>query len=68
MKPSSLHPRDITLLKLICKEYNSKQIAEKMDLSNRTVEGYRIALLRKLKKKTSIGLALYAVKHGIVKV
>jgi DNA-binding NarL/FixJ family response regulator len=45
-----------------------KEIAEKMFLSPRTVEGYRDNLFEKLAVKSRVGLVLFAIKNGIVKV
>lgn len=42
------------------------QIADKMNLSVKTIDGYREALFKKLNVKTRVTLALYAVKHGLV--
>jgi DNA-binding NarL/FixJ family response regulator len=42
------------------------QIADKMNLSVKTIDGYREALFKKLGVKTRVTLALYAVKHGLV--
>jgi DNA-binding NarL/FixJ family response regulator len=44
-----------------------KEIGDKMCCSPRTVEGYRNALFEKLELHTRVGLALFAVKHGIFK-
>lgn len=43
-----------------------QQIADKMNLSVKTIDGYREALFKKLGVKTRVTLALYAVKHGLV--
>lgn len=48
-------------------ELTYKEIAEKMFCSPRTVESYRDALFEKLGVKTRLGLALFAVKWGMVK-
>ena len=61
-----LNNREIEFLKLACTEMSYKQIAEKMFLSPRTVEGYRDSLFEKLGAKTRIGLVLFAIKNGIV--
>ena len=57
--------REIEFLKLVCTELVYKEIAEKMFVSVRTVEGYRDALCEKLELKTRVGLAMYAIKNGI---
>ena len=57
--------REIEFLKYACTELAYKEIADKMNVSVRTVEGYRDALCEKLNLKTRIGLAMYAVKNGL---
>jgi DNA-binding NarL/FixJ family response regulator len=66
--PSSLNTREIEFLKLVCTEMTYKEIAEKMFLSARTIDGYRDALFEKLNVKSRVGLVLYAIKHNIVNV
>ena len=61
-----LNDREVEFLKLICTELTFKEIAEKMHISPRTVDGYRDALLEKLQCKTRIGLVIFAIKNGIV--
>ena len=58
--------REAEFLKLICTELTYKEIAEKMMISNRTVEHYRERLFEKLNLKTRIGLAMFAVRNGVV--
>ena len=61
----ALSERDIDFLKLVCTELTYKEIAEKMLLSPRTIDGYRDALFEKLAVRTRVGLAVYAIKQGI---
>ena len=62
-----LTEREIEFLKLACTEMTYKEIAAKMFLSPRTIDGYRDALFLKLDIKTRTGLVIYAIKNGIVK-
>lgn len=64
----TLSDREITFLKLVCSELTYKEIADKMYLSPRTIDGYREALFEKLNVKTRVGLVLYAIKYGIVNI
>ena len=50
-----------------CTEMGYKEIAAEMGLSTRTVEGYRDDLFKKLDISSRVGLALFAVKHGLYK-
>lgn len=62
----ALNDREIEFLKLACTEMTYKEIAEKMYLSARTIDGYRDALFEKLGVKSRVGLVLYAIKNNIV--
>ena len=61
-----LNERETAFLKLTCSELTYKDIADKMFVSPRTVDGYRDNLFEKLKVKTRIGLVIYAIRNGIV--
>lgn len=64
----SLNAREIEFLKLVCTEMTYKEIAEKMFLSARTIDGYRDALFEKLNVKSRVGLVLFTIKNSIVNV
>ena len=59
--------REHKFLKFVCTEKTYSEIAQEMFVSDRTIDGYRDALFRKLDISTRVGLAMYAVKNGIVK-
>ncbi len=63
-----LNDRETDFLKYTCTELTYKEIAEKMFVSPRTIDGYRDALFDKLNAKTRVGLVMYAIKNGIVNV
>jgi two-component system invasion response regulator UvrY len=63
-----LNGRELEFLKLVCTELTYKEIAEKMFLSPRTIDGYRDALFEKLGLKSRVGLVLFAIRNGIVNV
>lgn len=56
--------REKELLKYICSEMTYKEIADKMFLSPKTIDGYRDDLFQKLNIKSRVGLAVYAMKNG----
>lgn len=58
--------KEIVFLRLICSELTYKEIADKMNVSPRTVDGYRDTLFEKVNVKTRVGLVMYAIKNGIV--
>ena len=63
-----LNDRETEFLKLACTEMTYKEIADKMFVSPRTIDGYRDALFEKLNVKTRVGLVMFAIKNGIVNV
>jgi DNA-binding NarL/FixJ family response regulator len=65
-KTVKLNEREIAFLKLACTEYTYKEIADKMSVSARTIDGYRDILFEKLNVKSRVGLVMYAIKNGII--
>lgn len=63
---AGLSEREIEVVKLICKEFTNKEIAEKLFISVRTVDGHREKILQKTKAKNTVGIVMYAVKNGLV--
>lgn len=65
---ADLNEREIEVLKLVCQECSNQEIADKIFLSVRTVEGYRARLFEKTGSKNLVGLVIYAIKRGIINV
>ena len=63
---AELTEKELQVLKLMCDEKSTKEIADIVEISPRTVEAIRDRLKMKTGTKTTAGLILYAVKHGIV--
>lgn len=63
---AQLNDKEVTILKLMCEEKSTKEIADIVDLSPRTVEAIRDKLRAKTGAKSMAGLVLFAVKNGIV--
>ena len=59
-----LTARELEFIKLCCSEYTYKEIAEKMNVSQRTVDGYRESTFDKLNIKSRTGLVLFAFHSG----
>jgi DNA-binding NarL/FixJ family response regulator len=56
--------REREFIKLACTDLTYQQIADKMNVSHKTVDGYREALFQKFNVKNRVTLALFAVKNG----
>jgi DNA-binding NarL/FixJ family response regulator len=67
-KGVALSPRQCEVLKLIAEGGSTKEIAGKLDLSVKTVEGHRAELMRRLEIHDVAGLVRYAIRIGLVAV
>ena len=65
---SDLNERELEVLRLICAEHTSAEMADRLCLSIRTVEGYRARLFERTGSRNAAGLVLYAIRHGLVEV
>ncbi len=63
---AQLNDKETTILRLMCEEKSTKEIADIVDLSPRTVEAIRDKLKVKTGAKSTAGLIMYAVKHKII--
>lgn len=60
--------KDLEFLQLICSELTYKEIADKLQVSIRTVDGYRESLFERCQAKSRVGLAIFAIKNNLVKI
>ncbi len=65
-KDQSFTSRELTILELLCKELTAAEIAEKLFVSQRTVEGHKRSLMEKTKSKNTAGLIVNALKLGLI--
>ena len=68
LKKIELSDKEIKIIKFLSKQYTSKEIAEKMHVSPRTVDGYRDAMHEKLDVKSRVSMAIFAIRKGIVSI
>lgn len=57
--------KEIEIIELICQQYNTSEISEKLFMAVRTVEGYRVRLLDKMGVKNTVGIVIYAIQNGL---
>jgi len=62
----TLSAREIEVLRLVAKEYSNEEIADKLFISERTVEAHRRNIFIKTKTKTIVGLIKYAISKGLI--
>lgn len=63
--PTGLTEKELEFLSWCCSECTYKEIAVKMNLSPKTIDGYRETLFEKLNVKTRTGLVIFALKSGM---
>jgi DNA-binding NarL/FixJ family response regulator len=63
---ANLNDKEVLILKLMCEEKSTKEIADIVELSPRTVESIRDKLKVKTGAKSTAGLIMYAVKNNLL--
>lgn len=64
--PALLTARELEILNLVAKEYSNEEIAEKLFISERTVETHRRNIFTKTKTKSIVGLIKFAIKNKLI--
>lgn len=54
------------VLSLVCMEFTAQEIAQKMDISPRTVEAIKDRLMERFGVKNSVGLVFFAMKNSLI--
>ena len=67
-KEITLTEKEQTFLQLLSSEMTYKEIAAKMNVSSRMVDGYKAALCERFQVKTRVGLVMYAVKNKLIEI
>ncbi|KIC91984.1 response regulator transcription factor [Flavihumibacter solisilvae] len=62
----TLTDRERDVIKYICMEFTAQEIAQKMEVSPRTVEAIKDRLMEKFGTKNTAGLVFYAVKNNLI--
>ncbi len=68
LEKTMLNETEILFLQLTCREMTYKEIAKEMKLNPRGVDNLRDNLFTKLEVKSRVGLAMYAIRHGLVNI
>ena len=61
-----LSDNELNFLRLSCSEKTYQEIANEMFKSEKTIDGYRAELFKKLNVSSRVGMVMYAIKNGIV--
>jgi DNA-binding NarL/FixJ family response regulator len=58
---------EIDTIRLICRQFTNREIAERTGKGLRTVDGYRESILGKMKVRNTAGIVVFAIRNGIYK-
>ena len=64
-KEIAFKEKELEFMRLSCTELTYKEIADQMNLSPKTIDGYRDTLFSKLNVKNRVGLVMYTIKNKI---
>lgn len=62
----ALKPNELTFIQLASSEMTYKEIAEVMNLSPKTIDGYRQELFNRFEIKNRVGLVIFALKNNLI--
>ena len=65
-RPDELTPREMEVVKLIAEANTNRQIADALQVSEKTVESHRANVLSKLGMRDRVELVRYAIRRGLV--
>lgn len=63
---TALSDRERDVMKYICMEFTAQEIAQKLDVSPRTVEAIKDRLMERFGAKNTAGLVFYVVKNNLI--
>jgi DNA-binding NarL/FixJ family response regulator len=59
--------KELQIIQMICEEHSSREIADKLFLGVRTVEGYREKIQQKMNARNMAGVVVFAMRNGLYK-
>ena len=62
----ALSSRELEILRLVAEGKTSREIAERLAISPKTVDTYRSRLMRKLEAENLVALVKFAIRHGVI--
>jgi len=62
----TLNSKEIKVIELICNGLSNKEVADELKIAEKTIEGYKTKIYKKLNISNNIGLFEFAQKNGLV--
>lgn len=66
LPPTHFTDQELVFMRWACTDKSHKEIADLLNLSPRTIDGYRDSLFKKLRVHSRVGIVLFALRNGIV--
>lgn len=63
-----LSKREMEIIHLLSHEYTSHELALLLNISHRTVEGHKQKIFKKTGTRSSVGLIMFGIRAGIIKI
>ncbi len=63
---TTLTDRERDVIKYICMEFTAQEIAQKMEVSSRTIEAIKDRLMERFGARNTAGLVFFAVKNNLI--
>jgi DNA-binding NarL/FixJ family response regulator len=63
---NTLNSRELRVIQLICEGLSNKEIGMNMKMSEKTIEGYKTKIFKKLKVFNNLGIYSFAQKNGLI--
>lgn len=61
-------PIELKIIYLICEQNTNEEIAQKLGIGRRTVEGHKSNIIKMMKVRSSVGILFFAIKKGLFKI
>jgi DNA-binding NarL/FixJ family response regulator len=62
----SLNSKEIKIVQLVCKGFSNKEVANSLNISEKTIEGYKTKIYKKVNVSNNIGMFNFAQKNGLI--
>jgi DNA-binding CsgD family transcriptional regulator/DNA-binding transcriptional ArsR family regulator len=64
----SFTPTELKVIRLVCEQNTTEEIAKDLGIGRRTVEEHRSNIIRKMKVRNSVGILFFSIKNGLFKI
>jgi DNA-binding NarL/FixJ family response regulator len=62
----TLNSKEIKIIQLVCKGFSNKEVANSLNIAEKTIEGYKTRIYKKINISNNIGMFDFAQKNGLI--